>query len=110
MGPPVEVDSQHRAAQCLEGQRAALDVEVHVSAGRPAPGCLFGDLGDVPGESGHVLLGEDRLQGAPTRQPLLVRHDQQVVTHQPAQLPGNRRHSALGEGVGAAENVAGTLR
>ena len=35
VGAFVEIDTQHRTAQRLHGDPAALHVEVHITAGRP---------------------------------------------------------------------------
>ena len=66
--------------------------------------------GHVPGVARDALFGEHRLQGSPPRQPFVVRQDQQIATHQPAQLNRGRRSAAIGDLVGAAQNVARTLR
>jgi len=57
-----------------------------------------------------VLFGEYRLQGAPARQPLLMRQVQQVAAHQPAHLDRGRHPASVGDLVGAAQHVPGALR
>ena len=63
----------------------------------------------MPGVARDVLFGEHRLEGSPPLKPSAVRQDQQIATHQPAQLNRGRRCAAIGDLVGAAQNVPGAL-
>ena len=82
----AQIGSEYRKAQRPQRQRVAFGVQVDRGPTCPAVGKLFGDLGHVPGESGNMVFGEDRLQRAAARQPLVVGHHQQVVAQQPTDL------------------------
>jgi hypothetical protein len=64
----------------------------------------------VAGVAPDPQFGEHRLQGPAPRQPLVVRQDQQVATHQPAHLHRGRRPASIGDLVGAAQHVPRALR
>jgi hypothetical protein len=72
VGALVEIDPEHRAAECSQRESPALGVEVDVLAVAPAGGDHVGGLSYLPAEGANVVFGEDGLQGAPTGQPGIV--------------------------------------
>ena len=61
----TQVQPEHRLAEYLQGQLAALVVEVHPSGRDPRRHYVLRGAGDVSGECGHIHPGEQWLQGAP---------------------------------------------
>jgi hypothetical protein len=82
----AEIDAEYRIAERPQRQCAAFGVQVDRGPKRPAVGELFGNLSHVAGKPGNVRFGEDRLQRTTARQPLAMRHHQQVVARQPTKL------------------------
>ncbi len=82
VGALVEIDPEHRAAECSQRESAALGVEVDVLAVAPAGGDHVGGLSYRPAEGANVVFGEDGLQGAPTGQPWIVFEREEARTEQ----------------------------
>ena len=91
-------------------QLAALAVQIHECAFAPTIYHPLRGRGHVSRIARHMLLGEHRLQGASARQPSLVRKIEQVATHQRAQLDHGADPTAVGDLVGAAQQITGALR
>ena len=104
----AEVQPEHRPADHLEGEPPAFAVQIDLRPADPFAGQRVGRARHVAGVLGDVLLGEQGLQSAPSGEPRLVRHVEQVGT-EGAALDVDL--SLLVEGtVVAAQHIAGPLR
>ena len=87
VGPLVEVQAEHGAAQCPEGQRVTGVIEVDVGAVGPAAGNPRRGLGHVSGELRDVVFGEDRLQCPPAGQPRVVGQVEEIPPQRATNFP-----------------------
>ena len=110
IGTGVEVHAEHGPAERPQSKSAAFGVQIDWSAVAPAIDHGLRSRGHVPGVAPDPQFGEHRLKGASPRHPFLVRQDQQIATHQTAQLNRGRRSAAIGNLVSTAQNVARSLR
>ena len=108
VGPLVQIDAEHRAAERAQGQARGNAGRGrrrrHPSCGRPVR-----RRRPCGPRTAERLFGEHRLQRTPPRQPLIVWQDQEVAAQQPAKLLEHRHLSAVRGRVGATENVVGAL-
>ena len=108
IGLGVEVEPEYRTAEGTQRQLAALGVEIDFRPGLPTLGdglCGVRHLAAIPL---HPLLGEERLQPAPLRQPLVVHDVEEVGPDQAAHLAVDAR--PLQDGVRSPKDVMGALR